>query len=75
MGERYPAPKRLAGRSQGIAHVAEQEELGRRYAIGMRSKSALADVDCSVRKELAQMVVGPTVAEPELEHVSVQFRD
>ncbi len=75
MGERYSGPKPLADRSQGITHVAEEEEFGRRYAIGMRSKCTVADVDFPVWKELAQMVVGPTVAEPEFEHVPVQFRD
>jgi hypothetical protein len=60
---------------QGIAHVAEEEEFGRRQAVRMRRKPALEDVDFSVRKELAQMVVGPAVAEPELEHVAVQILD
>ena len=75
MRQSYPAPKPLAGRLQSIAHVAQEEEFGRRHAIGMRRNPALADVDSSIRKELAQMVVRPTVAEPELDHVPVQLPD
>jgi len=75
MGQRYPPPQRLADGWKGIAHVAEEEDLGRRDTIGMRCNSALAYVDRSVRKELAQMIVGPAVAEPQLEHVAVQFLD
>jgi hypothetical protein len=41
----------------------------------VRSKRPLADVDSAIRKKLAQMVVGPAVAEPEFEHVPVQFPD
>jgi hypothetical protein len=75
MRQSYPAPKQLPGGLQGVAHVAEEEEFGRRHAIGMRRNPALADVDFPVRKQLAQMVVGSTVAESELEHVPVQFGD
>jgi len=41
----------------------------------MRRNPALANVDSPIRKELAQMVVGPAVAEPELEHVPIQLCD
>jgi|GEM_PF-4645454 len=75
MRHSYPTPKSLAGRLQSIAHIAQEEEFGRRQAIGMRCNPALADVDSSIRKELSQMVIGPTVAEPKLEHVPVQFPD
>ncbi len=35
----------------------------------------LADVDLPVRKQFAQMIVGPAVAEPEFEHRPVEIRD
>jgi len=60
---------------KSVAHVAEEEEFGRRHAIWMRRNPALADVDLSVRKQLAQMVVGAAVAEPELQHVPLQLPD
>jgi hypothetical protein len=41
----------------------------------MRSNSALADVDLTIWKELAQMVVCAAVAEAKLEHVPIQFCD
>ena len=41
----------------------------------MRRNPALANVDFPIRKELAQMVVGPAVAEPELKHVPIQVPD
>ena len=41
----------------------------------MRRNPALANVDFPIRKELAQMVVGPAVAEPELEHLPIQVPD
>ena len=73
MGECYPSLKEMTGSQQSIAHVAKDEELVRRDAIGMRRDPAIADVDFPIRKELAQMVVGPAVAKPELEHLPVQF--
>ena len=75
MRQSYSAPKQVPGRLQGIAHVAKEEEFGGRHAIGMRRNPALADVDFSVRKQLAQMVIGSTIAESELEYVSVQSGD
>ena len=75
MGERYPASEQLAGRLQGITHVAQEEEFRRRHAIGMRRNPALADVDFPIRKQLAQMVVGPSVAKPKLKYFSLHFPD
>ena len=49
-----------------------KQKFGRRHAIGMRRNPALADIDFPIRKELAQMVVGPAVAEAKLEHLAVQ---
>jgi hypothetical protein len=71
----YPPRKCLAGGVQGVSHVTQDQELSRRHAIWMRRNLALADVDFSIRKQLAQVVVSPAVAEPELQHVPVQFPD
>jgi hypothetical protein len=62
MGKRDAAPKQRMGSFQGIAHITEQEQLGRWHAIWVRRNPALADVDLSIRKQLAQMIVGPAVA-------------
>jgi hypothetical protein len=35
----------------------------------------VADVDFPIREQLAQVVVGPTIAEPELKHLPVQLLD
>ncbi len=75
MGQRYPSTKQTAGSSKSIAHVAEEKKFGRRHAIGMRRHPPLADIDLPIWKELAQMIVGPTVAEPEFEHEPIQFLD
>jgi len=75
MSQCYPSPKPLTGSLQRIAHVAEEEEFGWRNAIRMRRNSALANIYFPMRKEVAQMVVGPAVTEPEFEHVPFQFPD
>ena len=41
----------------------------------MRRNPLLTDVDLPIWKELAQMIVCPAVAEPELEHDPIQFLD
>ena len=57
---------------QSLAHIAEQEELGRRNAIGMGCNGLLADKDFAMREELPKMIVGPAVAEAELQHFTIQ---
>jgi len=73
MGECYPSFEEFTGSQQSVAHVAKEEELVGRDAIGMCRDAAIADVYFPIRNELAQMVVGPAVAEPKLEHVPVQL--
>jgi len=75
MGESHTTSKQLVGCLQGITHVAQDEEFGRRHAIGVGGNAPLADVYFPVWKKPAQMVVGPAVAEPQLEDVPIQFRD
>jgi len=75
MGERYPSPKQSTGSWESIAHIAEEEQLGRWNTIGVRCNPTLAYVNSPIRKELAQMIVGPAVAEPEFEYLSVQLLD
>ena len=45
MGERHPAFEPFARRPQGVAHVAEQQQLGRRHAIGMGREVPLAYIN------------------------------
>jgi hypothetical protein len=75
MGQRHPSAKEFTGRLKSVAHVAKEEEFGRRDTLRVRRNPAFADVDSPVGKQLAQMIVGPAVAESELEHVSFQFGD
>jgi hypothetical protein len=75
MRQRYPSTEQIAGTAKSIAHVAEEEEFGRWHAIGMCRNPPLANVNFPIWKEVAQMVVGPAVAEPELKHLPVQFPD
>ncbi len=72
MSEHHAVRKSGADGWQSFAHIAEQEELGRRNAIGMGCNGALADIDRTMREELPKMIVGPAVAEAELEHFTVQ---
>ena len=73
MGEHNPMPEQLAGRLQRIAHISQQEKFGWRNAVGMRGDPALADVNSPIREKLAQMVIGPAVAEPKFQDLPIQF--
>ena len=66
MGQRYPSTKQIAGSSKSFAHVAQEEEFGRRHAIRMRSDLSLANIDFAVWQELAKVIVSPTDTETEL---------
>jgi len=41
----------------------------------MRGDPALADMNFSVREELAQVIIGPAITQPKLEDFSVQSPD
>ena len=73
MGQHHPSTKEYTSCLKSVAHVAKEEELVGRDAIRMCRDAAIADVYFPIRNELAQMVVGPAVAEPKLEHVPVQL--
>jgi len=75
MSERDPVPEQLAGAPQRVAHVAKEEKFGRRYAVGMGGDPALADINFSVREELAQVIIGPAITQPKFEDLSVQSPD
>ena len=75
MSERHAAGKEPLGGPQPLAHIAEQEELGRRNTIGMSCNGTLADKNVAIREELSKMVIGSAVAETELEHFTVQTGD
>jgi hypothetical protein len=53
---------------QGVATVAQDQELSRRDAIGMRSELAIEYVNLALGHDLAQVIIGAAVAEAELEH-------
>ena len=78
-GSRWASATRPASRGaarwQRLAHIAEQEQLGRRNAIGMGCDGPLADIDLAVWEQLAKVIVGPAVAEPQLEHLTIQIAD
>ena len=57
---------------QSLAHIAEQEKLGRRNTIRMGGNSALADVDFAMRKEFSKVIVRSAVAKAEFQHFAVQ---
>ncbi len=75
VGEGDPPAEPAVRRREGLAHVAEDQHLGRRHAIGVRRNLTLADIDRPVRKQRAQMVVGPAIAKPQLEHEAVDVAD
>jgi len=73
MSEHHAPLEVLAGRRQGLAHVAEQEKFWWRYATGMRRDLLLANIDFAVWQELAKMIVSPTVTEAKFEHLSSEI--
>ena len=60
------------GASQGVSHIAQKEKFAGRYASGMRRYAPFANIDFSFGKEIAQMVISPSVAKPKLEHIAFQ---
>jgi hypothetical protein len=73
MSEHHAPLEVLAGRRQGLAHVAQQEKFWWRYTIRMGSDLPLANIDFAVRQELAKMIVSPTVTEAKFEHLSSEI--
>ena len=71
MSKRYAIVKPVAGIAQCLAHIAEQKKLRWRYAIGMGGNPALTDVDLAIRKQLAEMIIRPTITEAELKHLAL----
>lgn len=68
MRESGTGGKALAQLGQCLAEIAENQPVGCRNAVGMRSDGALEDEDIAVRTDLAQMVEGAAIAEPEFEY-------
>jgi hypothetical protein len=71
MGEYYPSAQLSASAVQGIAHIPQNEEFDGRYASRMSSHAALANIDFPIRKKPAQMIIGPAVAEPQLQDIAL----
>ena len=65
MSKHHSVGKSSADGWQSLAHIAEQEKVGRRNTIGMGRDSALADVDFPPREELSKVIIRPAVAEAE----------
>lgn len=72
MGKHDAVRKSGMGRRKRLAHIAEQEEPGWRYAIRMGGNGALADIDFTIREQFPKMVIRSAVTEPELKHVTIQ---
>jgi len=66
MSEHHASLEVLAGSRQGLAHITKQEKFAGRYAIRMGSYLPLANIDLAVWKQLAKVMISPTVAEAEL---------
>src|SRR6516164_11783216 len=73
MSQHNPALELFARGSQRVAHVAEEQKLGRRHAIRMRGDMTLANVNFPARTQFAQVIVRPAVTEPELEHRAIEI--
>ncbi len=72
MGESDPTHEPPAGGWQCFAHVAQEQQLGGRDTIRVGRDSALADINLTIGKEFAKMVVGPAVAEAEFQDIAIQ---
>src|SRR5205807_5083047 len=75
MGERHLAAEPGTQDRQGVAHIAEDQPLRGRHAIGMGRDGAFADIDLAPGEQRAQVVVGAAVAEAEFEHHPVESAD
>ena len=75
MSKHYAVRKSGADSWKRLAHIAEQEKVGRRNTIGMGRDSALADVDFPPREELSKVIIRPAVAEAELQHLTIHTSD
>ena len=75
VSEDHVATEPGADGGESLTHVPQKEQVSRWNAIGMGCNLALANVDCAMRKKFTKMIVGPAIAEPELEHVAIQIAD
>lgn len=65
---------RREGRQRRL-EITHDQMRGIGHAFGMRVGTPLEDEDFPVTQTVAQMVEGPTIAEPELQHRPRQVRD
>jgi hypothetical protein len=72
MGQCHSVGKSGPRHRKRFAHIAEEEEPGRRNTIWMRGNGALANIDFAIREQVAKVIVCPAVAEAKLEHVTVE---
>ena len=74
-GQRHTAAEALGGRGQRVVKIAAIEVGLVGNAIGMGRHLALEDEDLALRERFAQVIVGPAVAEAELEDRAGQIPD
>lgn len=72
MRKRYLLDEHITGVPESIPHITKQEQFGGRDAVRVRSYTALANINVSIREKLTQMIVGPSVAEPQLQYVPLE---
>jgi hypothetical protein len=71
MGESYPTAELIAEIPKCLTHITEQEKLRWRYAVGMSSDLAFANIDLAIREQHAEMIISPAITKAELEHCTV----
>jgi hypothetical protein len=75
VGECHATAKLVRRHGQRFAHITEQKKAGWRNAIGMSCDRPIANVDFSVREEFAKVIIRPTIAKAQLEHLTRQAAD
>jgi hypothetical protein len=73
MGEGYLTAEPIAGMPERLAHIADQQKLGWRYAIGMGGDSTLTNIDLAVREQCAKMIIRSAIAETELKDHAIEI--
>jgi hypothetical protein len=69
-GEDAVGAELRGGARQGLEEIADEQVIGRRYAIRMRGYPAVEYIDIATLQLTAEMIVGASIAEAELQHVA-----
>jgi hypothetical protein len=73
MGERHSTGEPCPSARQCLSHITEQKKRRWRYAIRVCCNAPLANIDSSIGKKLAKMIVSPAIAEAKFQHLTFQF--